>query len=210
MNLKLSKQWSRRLAAAGTILILASCRTAAPVNMVPFAPVQAETGDVELKQLTDLRQHLKSARSLMRIRATTKGRTQSFRAQMDVNDKGHVEFVGFTPIGTQAFKLVADNDDVVFRAVGEDEAFRGTAGQMASQFGVLGTQLRPAELALLLMGLPPVEGFIYEAEPTGLRHAIVGDLVADFDPPVFPPKKVTIQRGEDRVEVEHLELVRVP
>lgn len=197
-------------AAIVSILVAAGCRTAKPVVTVPFTPLQTESGDVALKQLTELRQQVKAVRSIMRIRATSKGKTQSFRAQLDVNNKGHVEFVGFTPIGTQAFKLVADNDDVVFRATGEDQAFRGSAGQMASQFGMLGTQLSPAELALLIAGLPPVEGFIYEAEPTGLKHAIIGDLTADFDPPAFPPKKVTLQRGEDRLEVEHLELVRVP
>ena len=67
---------------------------------------------------------------------------------------------------------------------------------------------RHAEMAMLIAGIPPRDDVQYELDPAGLRRASFGDVVVVFDPPAFPAKHVVVTRGEDRVEIEHLETVR--
>jgi hypothetical protein len=60
---------------------------------------------------------------------------------------------------------------------------------------------------MLLIGLPPRPGLNYDVTPTGLRGVTIADISVTFDPPVFPARRAVIVRGENRLEVEHLELV---
>ena len=69
------------------------------------------------------------------------------------------------------------------------------------------TGLTPAEIGMLIAGLPPRDGLQYDVEAGGLRRASFGDVVVTFDPPSFPARNVVVTRGEDRVEIEHLEVV---
>jgi hypothetical protein len=157
---------------------------------------------VELQQR---RAEFRGARGLARIRTTTREGTQSFRAQIHVPNDSRVELTAYTPVGTVAATLVADRDRVTFRETGK-QAWSGNARELAGAFGIFGAALTPAELALLILGLPPREGLEYVAAPGGLASANVGDLAVTFDPAVYPPQHVVVQRGAERVEIEFLEL----
>jgi hypothetical protein len=134
----------------------------------------------------------------MRVRATTNGKTQSFRAQLVVRDAQRMELVAYTPVGTTALKLRANGDAIVSDPPVAPEAFAflRNAG------------LSPAETAMLVLGIPPRDGLDVEIDASGVRRAVLGDVIVTFDPPAFPAKQLLIARGNDRVEIEHLEVVR--
>jgi len=150
-----------------------------------------------MQQLRARRASFDGARSLMRVRATTNGKTQSFRAQLAVHDAQRMELVAYTPVGTTALTLKADGERITSDPEVAPEAF---AFLRAS--GVT-----PAEIAMLILGLPPRDGLQYEVEPGGLTRASFGDVVVAFTPPAFPAQNVIVTRGNDRVEIEHLEVV---
>lgn len=154
------------------------------------------------------RGQLGTVRTLMRLRVTANEKTQSFRAQMAVENGQQMTLIAYTPVGTTALTLTADGTAVSVKNHLEGTEWEGSASELARTFGFLGSALLPAEMAQLILGLPPREDLQYEVTPTGLRAASSGDLVVTFDPPVFPPKNVVVVRGADRVEIEHLEVVR--
>jgi len=178
-------------------LALISCRTARPTG-APIGPLTASSSQEALQQLRERRASFTNVRSLMRVRATTGGNTQSFRAQLAVRDARRMELVAFTPVGTTALILRADGERVTTDPEVPPESFRflRAAG------------LTPAETAMLLLGMPPRDDVSVDATAAGLASATVGDLTATFDPPSFPAQRVVITRGTDRVEIEHLEIVR--
>ena len=60
-----------------------------------------------MAQLRARRANFAGLRSLMRVRATTNGKTQSFRAQLAVQDGRRMELIAYTPVGTTALTLKA-------------------------------------------------------------------------------------------------------
>jgi hypothetical protein len=188
----------KRLAAVlvATALVV-SCRTGRP-DGVAVVPLVAASADDAMQQLRARRASFDGLRSLMRVRATTKGKTQSFRAQLAVHDAQRMELIAYTPVGTTALTLKADGDRVTTDPEVPPDSFDFLRA----------TGLTPAEMAMLIAGLPPRDELQYEVEAGGLRRASFGDVVVDFDPPSFPAKNVVVTRGDDRVEIEHLEVVR--
>jgi hypothetical protein len=178
-------------------IAFASCRTARPSG-APIAPLTSTTADAAMQQLRERRSAFTNVHSLMRVRATTNGNTQSFRAQLTVHDAQRMELVAYTPVGTTALTLKANGNDVTTdpEVAPESFAFLRAAG------------LTPAETAMLLLGLPPRDDMSVEFAPTGLAQATVGELTISFEPPSFPARRVIVTRGADRVEIEHLEVVR--
>jgi hypothetical protein len=185
---------------------LPACRTVRPEGR-PIAPLEASSGEEAMQQLRERRAAFRGARSLMRVRATTNGRTQSFRAQLVIRDARRMELIAYTPVGTKALTLSADADAVSIRNHLEGSEWEGDAADLARSFGFLGTSLLPAEVAMLILGLPPLDEIEYAVEPRGLRSATYSDLVVMFDPPSWPASGVVITRGADRIEIEHLEVV---
>lgn len=161
-----------------------------------------------MQQLRTRRAEFDGLRSLMRVRATTNGKTQSFRAQLAIHDSRRMELTAYTPVGTTALTLKANGDEVSVQNRIENSEWEGSANDLARSFGFFGAGLTPAEVAMLIAGLPPRDDVQYEADAAGLRRASFGDVTVVFDPPSFPAKSVVITRGEDRVEIEHLEVVR--
>lgn len=151
-----------------------------------------------MSQLRAQRESFRETRSLMKVRATTNGKSQSFRAQLVVHDAQKMELTAYTPVGTTALELRANGNDIVSdpQVAPESFAFLRTAG------------LTPAETAMLILGIPPRDDLQYEVDAAGLRSASVADVTVTFDPPAFPAKHVVVTRGNDRVEIEHLEVVR--
>jgi hypothetical protein len=164
----------------------------------PLAPLNASTEQEAREQLALQRASFRETRSLMRVRATTAGKTQSFRAQLIVRDAKTMELIAYTPVGTTALRLHASGNDITSEPPVAPEAF--------AFFRNAG--LTPAETAMLVLGIPPREELQLDVEPAGLRRAVVEDATVTFEPPSFPAKHVVIERDGDRVEIEHLEVVR--
>lgn len=190
--------------AAGLLL---GCRTARPVGD-PIAPLTATSAEEAMTQLRARRAAFREVRSLMRVRTTADGKTQSFRAQLAVHDRNRMELIAYTPVGTTALILKADGDRVTIDNRINDTEWEGSAADLARSLGFLGTSLDPAETAMLIIGIPPRDDLQYEVDAAGLRSASTADLTATFDPPSFPAKHVVITRGANRVEIEHLEVVQ--
>jgi hypothetical protein len=187
----------KRAAVLLLFAALASCRTARPTG-APIAPLTSSTSEETAAQLRAQRPGFMNVRSLMRVRATTNGKTQSFRAQLAVHDAQRMELVAYTPVGTTALTLKANGNDVTTdpAVTPESFAFLRAAG------------LTPAETAMLLLGMPPRDDLAITFAPAGIASASAGELTVTFDPPSFPAQKVIVTRGADRVEIEHLEVVR--
>jgi hypothetical protein len=197
-------KWAAVVVAAA---LFVSCRTGRP-DGVAVVPLTATTSEEAMQQLRARRANFDGLRSLVRVRATTKGKTQSFRAQLAIQDARRMELTAYTPVGTTALTLKANGDDVSVQNRIENSEWEGSANDLARSFGFLGAGLTPAEMAMLITGIPPRDDMQYEVDPAGLRRAAFGDLLVVFDPPSFPAKHVVVTRGQDRVEIEHLEVVR--
>ena len=187
------RRWPLALLA---LLTLMSCRTGRPSG-VAVAPLTASTIEEAAVQLRARRESFHGMRSLMKVRATANGKTQSFRAQLVVHDARRMELVAYTPVGTTAMTMKADGE----RITTDPEV------PPASFAFLRETGLTPAEMAMLILGLPPRDG-LGTIAPGGLSRADVGEVMAVFDPPAFPAKRVTITTMRDRVEIEHLEVMQ--
>lgn len=202
------------------------CRTARPAgNETPIASIAAPSNAAAWSELQARRASFGGARSLMRIRATSGDRTQSFRAQLQVDREGRMQLIAYTPVGTTAVTLFADREQVVFLNAIEGTAWRGSPVEFARSFGFFGP-VAPTEMAMLLFGLPARSspdvrildaatfgtgsGVLYDVTPTGLARASLenGDdlLVVRYDPPSQPPVRVSVDHGQQKLEIEHLDL----
>jgi hypothetical protein len=194
------------LAAAILAAAFTSCRTVRPSGS-PVAPLTATSAEEAMSQLRARRAAFDGVRSLMRVRATTGERTQSFRAQLVVHDARRMELIAYTPVGTTALTMHADGDEVSVQNHLEQSEWKGSGSELARSLGFLGAGLTPAEMAMLIVGIPPRDDLQYEATSAGLTRASIADLVVTFEPAAFPARNVVVVRGNDRVEVEHLEVV---
>ena len=174
-----------------------ACRTTRPAG-VPIAPLTASTSEEAIAQLRERRAEFGGMRSLMRVRATTQGKTQSFRAQLAVHDERRMELTAYTPVGTTALKMTADGD----RITTDPEVAPASFDFLRS------AGLTPAETAMLLLGLPPRDDVLVTAAPQGLASASAGGISVVYDPPAFPARSVVVTRGADRIEIIHEEVVR--
>ena len=185
--------------------ILAGCRTTRPAGEeTPVAPLTSTTPVDAARQLTARRAQLTGERSLLRIRATNGDRSQSFRAQLQIDNSNRMLLTAYTPLGTTAIRLYADASEVTFINDLEGTWWHGTAADFARSFGFFGTT-SPYSMALLIAGLPAEGAITYDYAVAGLSRATVGDVAVTYDPPSYPPKHVTIARGSQKLEIETLE-----
>lgn len=183
-------------AALFATALLVSCASTRPVGQ-PIAPLTSASVAETTAQLRERRANFRGVRSLMKVRATTNGKTQSFRAQLVVHDAQRMELIAYTPVGTTAMTMRANGNAIT------------TDPEVApSSFAFLrATGLTPAETGMLLLGIPPRDDVWVEIAPGGIASATSGEIAVRFEPPSFPAKSVLITRGEDRIEIEHLEVV---
>ena len=193
----------RRLLPA--LVLLAACRSVGPGD--PIRPLAASSPENALEQLHARAAAFTGARSLLRVRATRGDTTQNFRAQLIVPNRTQMELIAYTPVGTTAVTIKADGDKVTYKNHLQGMTVEGSAEEFARSMAFYAAELQPAEMALLILGLPPRRDIAYESSATGLSRAVVGDAIVTFDPAHFPPSRVTIHRGGDTVEIEHLETV---
>lgn len=198
----------RPLAVLALAALLAACRTTRPAGEEkPVAPLTSTSPAGASRQLALRRSELTSARSLLRIRATNGDRSQSFRAQLQVDGTGRMLLTAYTPLGTTAMRLYAAGPEVTFINDLESTWWRGSAADFASAFGFFG-ETPPSAMALLICGLPAEgNGIAYDYAAAGLSRATVGDVVVAFEPPSYPPQHVTIVHGAQKLEIETLESV---
>jgi hypothetical protein len=196
----------RVVAAAVLFLAIAGCRTARPAGEESaIAPLTSASPADAARELAARRAQLTGQRSLLRIRATNGERTQSFRGQLQVAGSGRMLLTAYTPLGTTAMRLFAGGDEVIFINDLEGTWWHGSAADFAGSFGFFGAT-PPAAMALLISGLP-VEGsaIAYDYAAAGLSRATLGDVVVTFDPPSYPPRRITIVHGAQKLEIETLE-----
>jgi hypothetical protein len=183
-----------RLPVAGSLLLLFACRT---VSGPALSPLRAKSPEEALIQLRARVENFSGARSLMRVRVMTPEKTQSFRAQLVIPDRNTTDVIVYTPVGTTAGAIHGSGDQLTLDG-GEPPP---------PEIHRLFANRKPAEMAMVLIGLPAVSDAVYDATPAGLRRAVVGDTVVEFEPPQFPPRRVVVRRGSDVLEIEHVELV---
>jgi hypothetical protein len=220
-------RWSAACVSLAALSILSSCRTARPAGKEsPVTSLAAPDRVAAFSDLQARRAEFAGERALMRIRATVGERTQSFRAQLQVDRAHRVLLTAYTPIGTTAITLFADGDRVIFLNALEQTAWKGSATDFSRSFGFFGP-LAPSEMAMLLFGLPARsapdarmldagtfgggKGLIYDVTPTGLAQASIETdsdlLVVHFDPPVQPPQHVEVDHGPQKLDVQLLEVM---
>ena len=187
-------------------LALSGCRTARPVGVeAPLQPLGAMSRQAVIPELHKQMSQLHAIRSLMRIRASSGGRSLSFRARMLVEPRTRrMELVAYTPFGTAAMTIIADGDRVVFLDHIRDTAWEGSAVELAESIGFFDPQLGLAAWGMDVAGFPAQGEF--QAAEGGLASAMIGDMTLVFDPPAFPPSHVTVTRGGAKAEITHLEL----
>jgi hypothetical protein len=191
---------TKRIQFLAVVLVTAafcfSCRSTRPVG-APVSALTSTSVEEASRQLRERRQSFSGMRSLMRVRATTNGETRSFRAQLVVHDAQRMELIAYTPVGTTALTMRADGNQI-----STDPAVAPSAFDFLRNAG-----LTPAETGMLLLGIPSREDVSVELAPQGLAAATAGAMSLRFDPPAFPAKSVVVTRGNDRIEIEHLEVV---
>ncbi len=197
----MSSRHGRLAGSLGLVLLFGSCRSA-HVSGSSIAPLPVVT----LQSLLERTEAFPGVRSIMRVRVTAGGETHSFRAQLIVENGRHMQLIAYSPAGTTAATITADGDHVTVVDVLHGTTSDGDAAQMLAPYGLFTGGLTPAEAGMLLLGYPPKRDLGYETAPSGLRAVTAGDVVFTFDPPSFPARRVTVVHGEDRVEIDHLEI----
>jgi hypothetical protein len=195
----------RAISILALATLLAACRTTRPAGEeTPVAPLTSTSPADAARQLTARRAQLTGQRSLLRIRATNGDRSQSFRAQLQIDRSNRMLLTAYTPLGTTAIRLYADAAEVTFINDLEGTWWHGTPADFANSFGFFGTT-SAYSMALLIAGLPADGSITYDYSAAGLSRATVGDVAINYDPPSYPPKHVTIVRGSQKLEIETLE-----
>lgn len=195
----------RAIVVLALAALLAGCRTIRPAGEeTPVAPLTSTSPADAARQLTARRAQLTGERSLLRIRATNGDRSQSFRAQLQIDNSNRMLLTAYTPLGTTAIRLYADASEVTFINDLEGTWWHGTAADFANSFGFFGAT-SPYAMALLIAGLPADASFTYDYDVAGLTRARAGEVAITYDPPSYPPKHVTIIRGAQKLEIETLE-----
>lgn len=187
-------------------VLAASCRTSVGPGPA-IAPIVAATPEAALEQLHGRAASFAGFRSLLRVKAVTGDETQNFRAQLVIPNRTDMELIGYTPLGTTAVTIKASGDRVSYTNHLRGTSVQTSAEGLARSLAFYSADLKPAEMAMLLSGLPPRRDLQYETTVTGLARATIGDVVVTFDPPQYPPQNVRVVRGSDSVEIEFLEIV---
>jgi hypothetical protein len=124
----------------------------------------------------------------------------SARGQLQVDEAGRMLMTVYTPLNTTAARLYVDRDQVIFLNDFESTAWRGKPSDLGGSLAAFGN----SDLPMLLVGLP-ASGTNTIYSPAGIDRVRIGDVVVAYAPPSYPPKTVTIDRGSQHVEIEHLD-----
>lgn len=197
------RRWVVCLLLAAPLLACRSTRRSADER--PLLPIVERGEDSVRHELAARLQAFAGERSLLRIRATSGERTQSFRAQLQIDAGRRVLLTAYTPLGTTALRLFAEGDSVTFVNDLESTWWQGSTAEMARSFPFFGSADVPT-MALILAGLAPDHpSATYDVGAGGLRSAKVGGATVLFDPPAYPPARVSVNASSAQLQIEHLE-----
>jgi len=197
----MSLECGGKAAALLFVATLFACQSTHPTG-APMQPIAASTPDQALQKLNAIDE----AKALMRIRLITPEKTQSFTAQLQLG-KSAMTLIAYTPLNTTAMRVHADERGVEIVNELEHTTWHGTPAEFGAKFGFFGA-VTPHDMARLMIGLPAASPDVrHEATAAGLARATAGDVVVTYDPPSFPPSRVTIVRGAQRVEIVVNEVV---
>ncbi|MEA2166439.1 MAG: hypothetical protein QOK37_4566 [Thermoanaerobaculia bacterium] len=193
----------RAIAVLLLVAAVAGCRTVRPTGEeTPLAPLTSTSAGDAARQLTARRAQMTTDRALLRMRATNAGRSLSFRAQLEVDNRGHMLLTAYTPFGTNAMRLYASGDEVTFVNDFEGTWWRGGVAEFARSFGFFGS-MPPSAMGLMMLGLPASGHEVaYDYAAAGLKRASVGDVVVTYDPPSYPPAHVLVARPGQSLDIE--------
>jgi len=141
----------------------------------------------------------------MRVKAPVMGSVQTFKAAIDV-EGDHMVLTAFTPLGTSAMSVTADGDKVHFHDTIHRLDWDATTAQLAQMVPMFPPNVKPAEMAWILLGYPGNDAIEVTAAPAGLATAKTGTVTVTFDPPAHPPQHIVITNGAQTVDVMLLEV----
>ena len=197
----------RSIAVVAVLLAVACASTRAPSGDA-IAPLGTTSSTAAAQQLALRRSNFRGERSLIRLRLPVQGHQMSTRAQLQIDERLRMLLTLYTPVGTTAARLFVGEDDIVFINDIEKSAWRGRQQDFkAAAFNYFGANVDSRALVLLLIGLPPEEDLSLQYTSAGMAEARVADAVVTYDPPAYPPQKVIVTRGDQRMEIEHLQSV---
>jgi hypothetical protein len=159
----------------------------------------SSTPEEAARQLALRRSEFRGARSLVRVHLPN----ISTRGQLQVDSAGRMLMTVYAPLlNTTAARLYVDRDQVIFLNDVESTAWQGRPSDLSGSLAAFGN----SELPLLLLGLPASGVNDMSYGPAGLQSVrLGGDVAVSYQPAVYPPKIVAIDRGAQHVEIEHLE-----
>lgn len=198
----------KRVVVALVLLPFLGCRSLrSSAGERAVAPIAVAGPDAVRAELAARLAGFAGERSLLRVRATTGERSQSFRAQLQVDRDRRMLLTAYTPLGTSALRLYAEGGTVTYLNDVESTWWRGSASELAQTFPFFAS-LDPSTMALVLLGLAPSQpSLTYEFGAGGLRSARAGEATLGFDPEAYPPKRVSLRTAAGQLEIEHLETV---
>ncbi|HEY5611664.1 MAG TPA: hypothetical protein VIL97_10675 [Thermoanaerobaculia bacterium] len=199
---------SRRGIACLLLLASLTLHCATRRAVVPFAPIAASTRDAAWNELLRLQGEIPGARSLVSVRITSGSKRQSFKADLAVDREHRLRLDGFTPLGTAAFTVYAEEESILFVDHTANTFWRGTVGEFADRVALFPRDILPRDLAMIVLGLPAQIGFDYDVTERGLASVAWPSGTAEYDPAAFPPQRVllTLASGSQTVEIRHLDL----
>ncbi|HEY6843662.1 MAG TPA: hypothetical protein VI391_05790 [Thermoanaerobaculia bacterium] len=129
------------------------------------------------------------------------------RGQLQVDSAGRMLMTVYAPVlNTTAARLYVDRDQVIFLNDIDSTAWRGRPSDLSGNLAAFGN----SELPMLLVGLPASGVNDVAYAPAGIQSVQLGDVVVTYNPPVYPPKDVAIDRGAQHVEIQHLDTYADP
>jgi hypothetical protein len=184
------------------LLLTFACRTARLPDEAPLPPLQAASAEDALATLRERMAKLTDVHALVRLRVTTPERVDTFKAAVTVNNRQQMELTIYTPLNTTAATITSDGQSVTIRDALHGETVKATAEDLTRRYGIFLPNVAPSDMALLLLGFPSVADAAYEAIPTGLRRAVIGEMTIEYEPPA-----VHVTRPGQQVEMTVLDVV---
>lgn len=202
--------------------VLAGCRSTAPT----VSPIAARSPAERLELLRSVRNEGGSLVSLAKVTVTSGAVTRSFSSRIE-SDFSRVRMGVFSPLGTEmATVFLADGEAIVLDHHA-NTVWSGAPSELRKMPAAAPiARLSPETAASVLFAVVPsnasgfcdaADGFAcvrsdegsWEVSAAGVVSARAGEVTATYDPPRFPPARVSITSGATTLSVRHDEVARM-